>query len=97
MAIARAMVRYPVILLLDEATSGLDSENERMAQEVLEVAQECRISITIAHRLATIMEEDVIFVINNGSVVERETLREMLSLKGTCHKLNVYVPDVWIF
>jgi ATP-binding cassette, subfamily B, bacterial len=69
-AIARAILKDPVILLLDEATSALDSESESLVQEALNELMKNRTTIIIAHRLGTIKTVDKIYVINNGAVIE---------------------------
>lgn len=58
LAIARAILRDPRILLLDEATSALDRKNEKLIQRTLNKISEARTSITIAHRVKTIMNSD---------------------------------------
>ncbi len=69
-AIARALLKNPVILILDEATSSLDSESERLVQDALDRLMEGRTTFVVAHRLATIREVDRIVVIDGGRVVE---------------------------
>ena len=81
-AIARTLLKNPVILILDEATSALDTKTEKAIQgELLEIAKS-RTSLIIAHRLSTVVEADEILVMEGGCIVERGRHPELLSLNG---------------
>ena len=70
LAIARAMLKNAPLLLLDEATSALDTESERQVQQALELLMKGRTTIVIAHRLSTVVNADLIHVMDRGRVVE---------------------------
>lgn len=87
LAIARMMLKAPSIVILDEATAHLDSENEELVQEALQIALQGRTSIVIAHRLSTVMNADQILVINNGVIVEQGKHLELMNSAGLYSEL----------
>lgn len=87
LAIARAMLKNAPILLLDEATSSLDAESEREVQAALMKLMKGRTTLVIAHRLSTVIEADLIHVIDNGKLVESGNHPELLSKNGTYARL----------
>jgi len=93
-AIARALLKQSPFLLLDEATSALDSESETLVQQALERLMLGRTTLVIAHRLSTIENADVIYVVDEGKVIEsgrHETLIEQEGLYRHLHDLQFQV------
>jgi len=87
-AIARAMLKNAPILLLDEATSALDSDSERQVQTALGTLMRGRTTLVVAHRLSTIKEADVIYVMAAGRVIESGTHGELLARRGAYARLH---------
>jgi len=81
-AIARAVIRNTPILILDEPSSGLDAESERLVFEALDRLMKGKTSIVIAHRLSTIRSADVIFVVQDGKLVESGKHEELSAAGG---------------
>ncbi|MEX1191380.1 MAG: ABC transporter transmembrane domain-containing protein [Brumimicrobium sp.] len=81
-AIARAILKDPIILILDEATSALDTESEKLVQDALDRLMENRTSFIIAHRLSTIRKADKILVLDKGQIVEQGKHDELMSISG---------------
>lgn len=86
-SIARALIRNPSVLLLDEATSSLDSETERKIQEVFDAERGKRTVLMVAHRLATVQNADVIFVMNDGVVAEKGDHATLLGKRGLYYQM----------
>ncbi|KAK7260683.1 hypothetical protein RIF29_26934 [Crotalaria pallida] len=96
-AIARAILRDPVILILDEPTSALDSESEHYIKEILyALKDECksRTTIILTHRLSTIKAADRIFAMEDGRIVEMGNHEELLLKDGLYAKLNRIQSDI---
>ena len=79
-AIARAIVRKPKILILDEATSSLDSETEKAVQECIDSLQHQMTILIVAHRLSTIVNSDLIYVLEEGQIIEKGSHAELLAM-----------------
>ncbi len=82
LAIARMLLKSPTIVILDEATSHLDTDNEALVQEALTEALKGRTSLVVAHRLSTIVNADVIVVLDNGVITESGSHNQLRSAGG---------------
>ncbi|MDY4256046.1 MAG: ABC transporter ATP-binding protein [Oscillospiraceae bacterium] len=82
MCIARVMLMSPPILILDEATSSIDTRTEIKVQKAFAELLQNRTSFVVAHRLSTIVNSDVILVMNKGRIIEQGTHRELLEKNG---------------
>jgi ATP-binding cassette subfamily B protein len=81
-AIARVLLKDPPVVILDEATSAMDTNSERIVQATLDAATANRTTIAIAHRLSTVVNADLILVMDDGRIVERGTHSELLEANG---------------
>ncbi|KAI1073641.1 hypothetical protein F5B20DRAFT_497752 [Whalleya microplaca] len=81
-AIARAILKKPEIVLLDEATSSVDTDTEQKIQEGLRALCQGRTTFIVAHRLSTVMNADIIFVVSEGDVVEQGSHEELIAKNG---------------
>ena len=84
---ARALIKDPAILILDEATSSVDTYQEKRIQDAIEKLLEGRTSITVAHRLSTIVTSDRILYIHQGRIAEMGTHKELIAKKGLYYNL----------
>lgn len=95
LCITRLMLCKPPMLILDEATSSIDTRTEIRIQKAFAALMQGRTTFIVAHRLATVKEADVILVMNNGSIVEQGTHKELLALNGFYTNLyNSQFPSI---
>ncbi|ONH97948.1 hypothetical protein PRUPE_7G220300 [Prunus persica] len=81
-AIARAIIKNPVILLLDEATSALDSESETLVQNALDQASMGRTTLVVAHKLSTVRNADLIAVVSGGCIIEIGSHNQLINCQN---------------
>lgn len=86
-AIARALLSNPEILIFDEATSALDNESEKIVQSAINEILKNKTAIIVAHRLSTIVDADLIFVLQNGKIVESGSHSQLIAFNGVYKKL----------
>jgi len=93
-SIARVFLKNPPILIFDEATSSLDTESEVYIQQAMEKLSRNRTTIIIAHRLSTVRNADLLYVINRGKIVELGSHRELMEKKN--YYYNLYTKNMII-
>ena len=86
-AIARLLLKNPKILIFDEATSSLDSETEKRIKSEINEISKGKTTIIIAHRLSTVIDADMIYVFNDGKIVEKGSHTELINKMGEYSKL----------
>lgn len=86
-AIARALITDPVVLICDEATSALDNASEKKVQKALDIVMQGRTSVTVAHRLTTVINSNIIYAFDNGEIREQGTHAELLAKRGFYYEL----------
>ncbi len=86
-SIARAAVADPPVMILDEATSSIDTRTEALVQKGMDALMKGRTVFVIAHRLSTVMNSDVIMVLENGVIIERGTHDDLIAKKGKYYQL----------
>ena len=82
LSLARSLADNPSILIMDDTTSAVDMETESRIQESLQKLEGSRTIVTIAHRISSIKDADLILVLEHGSIVERGSHEQLVALHG---------------
>lgn len=95
-SIARAIIGNPKLLILDEATSSVDTESEAKIQDAIIKIMKDKTTFSVAHRLSTIVNSDLILVLKDGKVIEQGNHKELLNMKGYYFELyrNQFMNEV---
>ena len=95
-SIARAIIGNPKILILDEATSSVDTESEAKIQDAIIKIMKDKTTFSVAHRLSTIVNSDLILVLRDGEIIEQGTHKELLNKKGYYFELyrNQFMNEI---
>jgi len=88
LSIARALIRKPSVLVLDEATSSLDASSEMAFQKAIEAVSQSYTLIVVAHRLSTVKKANLIYVLDDGKIVQKGDFNKLKNSKGVFLKLN---------
>ena len=87
LAIARSLMKESKVILFDEATSALDNESQSIIKESIDKLAANHTVIIVAHRLSTIMDADIIYVVHNGKVIDSGTHKELMKSSRQYKKL----------
>ena len=88
LAFARTIAHNPSIFVLDEATANIDTKTEKLIQKSIENVSTGRTTVIIAHRLSTIRHSDIIFIINDGRIIEKGSHEALMEQEGHYYQLN---------
>lgn len=94
-ALARELYKEPDLLILDEFTSALDSATEKKVMRFIDCIKENKIVIIVAHRLSSIIDSDMVFLMKNGKIIDRNNFENMYSenseFKSMCNNQNIFL------
>jgi ATP-binding cassette subfamily B protein len=93
-AIARALLKNPRILILDDSTSSVDMETEGFIREALQRLMQGRSTFIIAHRIQSVMNADLILVLDRGRIIQRGTHEELVAQEGTYQRIHVMQTQI---